>query len=136
MLMDASTLIHLKQLHVSCAALSFTGFFVRGLWMSQQSPRLQQRWVKTLPHIIDGLLLGSAIALAFGYQLSPLQQPWLACKIAALLLYIGLGMIALRVGRSLQSRALAWVLAMMTFVHIVGAAITKSPWGYWVYILA
>lgn len=133
--MDAATLITLKQLHISCAALSFTGFFVRGLWMLQQSPRLQQRWVKTLPHVVDSLLLGSAILLAVGYQLSPLQHPWLASKIVALLLYIGLGMITLRFGRSLQIRTLAWVLAMMTFAHIVGAAITKSPWGYWMYLL-
>ena len=133
--MDYSTLYAVKLVHMTCAALSFSGFFVRGWWMLQQSPRLQQRWVKILPHTVDSALLISAIVLAAGYHLSPLQHPWLATKILALLLYIGLGMIALRFGRSLRSRALAWVLALLTFTHIVGAAITKSPLGFFTYLM-
>ncbi len=134
-MIDASTLSAVKSLHMTCAALSFTGFFLRGLWMLQQSTRLQQRWVKTLPHIIDALLLGSAIVLAVGLHFSPLHHPWLATKIVALLLYIGLGMVALRFGSTLRVRGIAWVLALLTFVHIVGVAITKSPLGYFSHLV-
>lgn len=128
--MDANTLTLIKHLHMACAALSFTGFFIRGLWMLQESPRLRQRWVKIAPHTVDALLLVSAIILAVGYHFSPLNQPWLATKIIALLVYIGLGMVALRFGRTLKIRALAWAAGLMTFVHIVGAAITKSSFGF------
>ena len=117
----------IKILHISCAALSFCGFFIRGIWMIQQSPRLQQRWVKSFPHIIDTLLLGSAITLAIQWHFSPLEQPWLAAKIIALLLYIALGTVALKRGKTLKIRVIAWLLALLCFAYIVSVAISKSP---------
>lgn len=120
----------LKHLHVTCAALSFTGFFVRGLWMLRQSPRLQQTWVKVLPHIIDTMLLGSAIIMAVLLHISPLEHTWLAAKIVALLLYILLGAVALKRGKTLRTRATAWCLSLCVFGYIVSVAITKSPFPF------
>ena len=54
----------LKQVHVACAVLSYAGFVVRGGWMIRNSPLLERRWVRILPHANDTLLLASAIALA------------------------------------------------------------------------
>lgn len=123
----------LKSIHVVCALLSFSGFFVRGIWMLKESALLQQRWVKILPHIIDTLLLASAIILAVQWRLSPLVQPWLMAKIVALLVYIGLGMVALRFGRSKGTRLFAWLLGLLTFVYIVSVALSKSALGWLVY---
>lgn len=123
----------LKSIHVVCALLSFIGFFVRGVWMLKESALLQQRWVKILPHIIDSLLLASAIILAVQWRLSPLEQPWLMAKIVALLVYIGLGMVALRFGRSQITRLFAWLLGLLTFVYIVSVALSKSALGWFVY---
>lgn len=120
----------LKLLHISCAALSITGFFIRGIWMIQQSPQLSQRWVKIAPHIIDTILLASAIALALHWQLSPLQQPWLMAKIIALIAYIGLGTLALKRAKTRQLQISCWLLALLCFGYIVSVAITKSPMGF------
>lgn len=120
----------LKLLHISCAALSVTGFFIRGLWMIQGSNKLSQRWVKIAPHIIDTVLLTSAIGLAIHWQLSPLEHPWLMAKIIALLAYIGFGTLALKRAKTLQLRISCWLLALLCFSYIVSVAITKSPWGY------
>jgi len=119
-----------KYLHVCCALLSGLGFFVRGLWMLNDSPRLQARWVKVSPHLIDSLLLISAITLAVQWSLSPLQQPWLAAKIGALLLYILLGSIALKYGPTRAMRASAWLAGLTCYVYIVSCALTKSSWGF------
>lgn len=54
----------LKQIHVACVALSYTGFFVRGVWMIRDSALLRWRWARILPHANDTLLLAAAIALA------------------------------------------------------------------------
>lgn len=99
----------------------------------QDSARLQQRLVKMLPHIIDTLLLTSAIILAVQWRLSPLEHSWLMAKIIALLVYIGVGMIALRFGRSKNIRILAWLFGLLIFMYIISVALTKSVLGWLVY---
>ena len=96
--------------------------------MWQRPEKLQLGWVKIAPHCIDTLLLASAIAMAVKWRLSPLEQPWLAAKIFALLIYIALGTVALKRGKTLTIRLIAFAAALLTFAYIVGAAITKSPW--------
>jgi len=120
----------LKFTHVICAALSFSGFFVRGIWMMMDSPRLQHRWVKTAPHIIDTLLLASAIVLAVQWHLSPFGHHWLMAKIIALAVYITAGMVALRWGSTKTIRVLAWLFGLLVFVYIASVAVSKSIWGW------
>jgi uncharacterized membrane protein SirB2 len=120
----------LKLTHVSCAFLSIAGFSLRGYWMATDNPLLRRRAVKVLPHLVDTVLLVSAIALLAAMRLSPLAAPWLMVKIAALLLYIGLGMVALRFGRTKQARISAWLLALLTTSYLVSVAYSKSPQGY------
>ena len=119
-----------KTIHLSCVVLSFTGFFIRGLWMIIDSSNLQRRWVKTAPHIIDTLLLVSAIILAVQMRISPLEHSWLMAKIIALVAYIGIGTVALKEGRSKQIRVSAWLLGLATFMYIVSVAISKSTLGW------
>lgn len=123
----------MKTIHVICVVLSLSGFFVRGIWMMQGSPRLKQRWVKTAPHIIDTLLLISAIVLAVQWKLSPFEQPWLMAKIIALLVYIAAGMVALRFGSTMTIRVSAWLFGLVVFSYIVSVAISKSVLGWLVY---
>jgi uncharacterized membrane protein SirB2 len=125
----------LKLTHVTCAFLSIAGFILRGYWMAIDHPLLQRRPAKVLPHLIDTVLLGSAIAMLVVMRLSPLAAPWLTVKIAALLLYIGLGMVALRFGRTKQVRISAWLLALLTAAYMVAVAYSKSPQGYFAALL-
>jgi len=123
----------IKIIHVTCVWLSFSGFFIRGIWMLSGSPLLQQRWVKTAPHVIDTLLLISAIILAVQMRVSPLEQPWLMAKIVALLVYIGVGMVALRFGRSKRIRVSAWLFGLATILYIMSVATSKSVLGCFAY---
>ena len=127
-------IVTIKTIHVTCVVLSFTGFFIRGVWMLIDSPLLRQRWVKTVPHIIDTLLLVSAIILAVQMRFSPLEQPWLMAKIIALLVYIGAGMVALRFGRSKTVRLYAWLFGLATILYIMSVATSKSVLGWFAYI--
>ena len=124
----------IKITHVICVALSFSGFFMRGIWMMQGSARLEQRWVKSAPHVIDTLLLASAIALAVQWRISPFEHSWLMAKIIALLVYIGAGMVALRFGRTMTVRVSAWVFGLLVFLYIVSVANSKSVLGWLVYL--
>jgi uncharacterized membrane protein SirB2 len=117
----------IKLIHVSTALLSISGFVARGILMMRGSALLQARWVKVLPHVNDTLLLASAIFLASQWGWAALQLPWLLAKIVALLVYIALGMVALRAGRTKAVRVLTWLAAVLVFAYIVAVARSKSP---------
>jgi uncharacterized membrane protein SirB2 len=53
-----------------------------------------------------------------------------SAKLIGLLVYIGLGMVALRPGRAKRVRAVAWVAALATVAWIISVAITKNPLGF------
>lgn len=118
-----------RAVHIGCALVSIAGFALRGYWMATSNPLLQRRLSKVLPHLVDTLLLASAVAMLVMWRLSPFQADWLIAKILALLVYIGLGMVALRFGRSRGVRMTAWLAALLTALYIVSVAYTKSPWG-------
>jgi len=95
--------------------------------MLRDSPFMRQRWVKVAPHLIDTVLLGSAITLAVTIERYPFVEAWLTTKVIALLVYIGLGFVALKYGRTRYTRLLAWLAAQMVFIYIVLVAISKNP---------
>jgi uncharacterized membrane protein SirB2 len=122
--------VSIKHLHIACAALSLAFFVVRGAWMLRGSPLLQARWVRIAPHVVDTVLLGSAIALAVMIGNAPLTHAWLTAKVLGLVAYVVLGTIALKRGRTRRIRAAAFVAALLVFGYIVSVAVTKSPAGY------
>jgi uncharacterized membrane protein SirB2 len=122
--------LSLKHFHMGCAALSGTLFLLRGKWMLRASPMLQQKWVRIAPHVIDTLLLASAIGLAVWSHQYPGQQPWLTVKLVALLGYIVLGSIALKRGRTREQRLAALVAALALFLYIGMVAVTKRPFPF------
>ncbi len=124
-----STYAVVKHFHMTCAGLSLAFFVVRGAWMMRASPRLALRWVRVAPHVIDTLLLVSAIVLAMMIGNYPLTHGWLTAKVIGLFLYVALGTIALKRGRTLPIRVGAFVAAIAVFGYIVSVAVTKSPLG-------
>ncbi len=120
----------IKWVHVACAVLSGGGFFIRGILMMRESVWLQARMVKVVPHVVDTVLLVSAIALASQWGWAALQLPWILAKIVALLVYIGLGVVALRAGPSKRVRVLAWLAAMLVFTYIIAVAVSKNPLAF------
>ena len=120
----------LKNFHMVLATLTICGFLLRGYWLMSGSSLRQNRATKVLPHIIDTLFLASGIWLVVVLGLAPLQHPWLLAKFTGLLAYIGLGMIAMRFGRTPQSKMVAFVAAVAAFAYIVGVALTKNPMSW------
>lgn len=117
----------LKHLHLTAVALSFTLFALRAFWMLRESPLLQKRWVKIVPHIIDTVLLVSALSLAWMLQQYPFVDGWLTAKVLALLAYIGLGTIALKRGKTRKVRIMALAGAVLSAGYIVAVALSHQP---------
>lgn len=119
--------VAIKFVHVGCVTISYALFFIRGIWMMRDSSALQRRWVKIAPHLVDTLLLASAIALAVMSRQYPLVEDWLTAKVAGLLIYIGLGTFALKRGKTRRMRVVAWLAAQAVFFYIVAVAVTRQP---------
>lgn len=117
--MDYATV---KTLHLATVAITLALFLLRGFWMITGSSRLSARWTRIVPHVNDTVLLASGIALAWLLRISPLEHAWLAAKIIALLVYIGLGTVALKRGRTRGQRIGAWLAALAVFGYMVAVA--------------
>ena len=94
----------IKLLHTVAALVTVTGFVLRGYWMLSDSPLLQARITRIAPHVVDALLLLAGIAMLSMLHLNPFTQSWLLAKFAGLLVYIVLGSIALKRGKTKQTR--------------------------------
>ena len=112
-----------KQLHLAAVALSWALFFLRGVWMIADSPRLKARWVRVVPHVNDTILLVAGVYLATFVGL----QPWILAKLAALVAYILIGMVAITRGPTKPVRIAAWITAQCVFLYIVAVALRKNP---------
>jgi len=122
--------VSLKYVHIGSVAVSYTLFFLRGIWVLRGSPIMQQCWVKIAPQAVDTALLASAVALAYLLGASPFNAPWLLAKIIAMLLYIGLGFVAIKYGKTPRIRLVSWLMAQVAFFYIIAVALTKAvlPW--------
>ena len=122
--------LSLKHLHLTAVVLSGLGFFVRGLWMLLESPLLQRRWVRIVPHVVDAVLLATATALAVLSYQYPFVQGWLTAKVLALVLYIVCGTIAIKRGKTKAVRSAFFVVSLAIFAYIGSVAVTRSPLGF------
>src|SRR5512147_986113 len=120
----------LKMVHAGSAVLSIAGFIVRGALMLRESPLLAARFVRIAPHVVDTILLASALWLAWLIGQYPFVHGWLTAKVIGLLAYIVLGSVALKRGRTRGVRVAAFGLALATALYIVSVAVTRDPLGF------
>lgn len=127
--MDNSLTLYslIKTLHISCAIVSITGFAIRATLKLRESVLLTQRWLKITPHVIDSLLLASAIFLAVSSRQYPLQSGWLTAKVIALLLYIAVGFMAMRTTKNKLQQLFLVIVALLVAGYIFAVAINRNP---------
>lgn len=116
----------LKLIHVACVILSISGFMLRGGLMLADSPLLSRRSVRIAPHLVDTLLLVSGLWMAVLIGQYPGTVGWLSAKLIALLVYIGLGVVALRGGKTKRVRVIALIGALATFAYMAAVAHSKQ----------
>lgn len=116
----------IKVVHMTCAMLSVLGFLGRGILKIQGSAIVEKKLVKILPHVIDTLLLVSAITLVIMSGQYPWVAPWVGAKIVGLVVYIGLGVVVMRTAKTQQIRIIAFALALITAAYIFMVAGTKT----------
>ena len=115
----------LKHLHITAAYASLAFFVLRAFWSVRGVALLQARWVKIVPHLMDTLLLTLGVTLTVILNFWPLPL-WLSAKITALVIYILLGTVAIKRGKTPKIRATAAIAAVLVFAYIIGAAVERS----------
>ncbi len=116
----------IKLIHVSCAVLTILFFAGRGVIMFRHPGFVGLPWVRRGAQGIDTLLFLSGAALAWGTGQLPWQNDWLAAKLAALLVYILLGMVAFHWAEQRKVKLAAWLAALGVVAFIVYMALNRS----------
>jgi uncharacterized membrane protein SirB2 len=120
----------LRSVHIGCALVSIALFAVRGGLMLLDSATLRSTLLNTLPHVVDTVLLATAVMLAIASRQYPLATGWLTVKVLLLVVYVALGSVALKRGRTRRIRAGAFVAALLTVGFLVTVARARSPLGF------
>ena len=128
--MLASHYADIRLLHISCVALSGTLFTCRGLLRLFDSPIANTGALRWTSYVIDTVLLAAAILLTLILHQYPLENGWLTMKTALLVLYIALGVVALKRARTRFVSVAALIAALLIYGLIIGVAITHRPSGW------
>lgn len=121
-----------KQLHIACVLLSGGVFTIRGLLMLGRSALSNHLALKWLSYINDSILLTAGLLLMQMTRQYPVTHDWLSVKLCLLVVYIGLGIFALRAGRSYSRRAVFFVLAFSIYLFMISIARSHHPLGLYI----
>lgn len=119
----------LRHVHITCAVLTIALFTLRGVLMFVESRRLESWILRILPHAIDTVLLTAALMLTTIVHQYPFVNGWLTMKLTLLVVYVALGSIALKHGRTRRVRVVAFVAAMLTVAFLASVALAHDPRG-------
>ncbi|WP_339723202.1 SirB2 family protein [uncultured Paraglaciecola sp.] len=117
----------IKHTHLTAIALSVVLFLLRFILNAMQSPMLQKKWLKILPHIVDTLLLVTAATLCVMLKQYPFVDAWVTEKLLALVMYIFMVTLALKLGRNGFMRGIGLVGAVSWIAYAGMVAVSKQP---------
>jgi len=120
----------LKLLHIGCVLFSFCGFLLRAFLLLFHPKMMGRAWVKYPPHIVESLLILSALAMLPLLGQYPFVDEWLTAKLLAMLLYIAIGAYALHGEKGMAVRVMAMISALTVFAYIVGVAVYQSSFSW------
>lgn len=120
----------IRYVHILAISLSGSLFAVRGL-----AVLMGMRWplwnpVRYLSWTIDTVLLTAGLMLVAVLPGALFANGWLTLKLLLVLVYVILGVFALKRASTRRRKAIFYALALATFLVIVGIARLHSPWGW------
>ena len=119
----------IKQFHVFVALLSGLLFAVRGAFALAGARWPRALPVKWLSYAVDTTLLTAAMMLLTILPAAMFANGWLLAKVALVVVYVVLGVFAMRSGRTQRTRAICYVAALLVFATIYGIARAHHPLG-------
>lgn len=109
----------LKHMHVTFVVLSVIFFIVRFFWLQKKPAMLEAKIVKIAPHVIDTLLLISAIGLMKITSQYPFVMDWLTLKLGFVILYIVAGFHCLKKAQQTKQQYFSFFVAILSVLIAV-----------------
>lgn len=119
----------IKLLHVTAVIASGTLFLIRGLAINWGGRWGMTRPIRYLSYAIDIVLLAAALMLLAILPSAIYGNGWLTLKLALLVVYIGLGSLALKRGRTMRVRRISFGAAIAIYVCMYLIARSHDPLG-------
>ncbi len=120
----------IKAVHIYAVLCSGSLFLLRGILVARGSRWGMAAPIRYLSYSVDTVLLTAALMLLTILPAAVFANGWLAVKLALLVIYVVLGTIALKRGRTPKGRAAAFVSAIAVFLTMIGIARAHAPWGW------
>jgi len=108
------------------AVFSIGLFTLRFILLLLESKKLNSKWLKISPHIIDTLLLTIGVVMAVKLSINPLEQLWLAEKLLAIAAYIFTGYYTLKLARNRTMQIIGYLGAMGWVMLVFRLAMTRE----------
>ena len=118
----------LKHIHLLFVVLALAGFLVRVTAAQIKPELLEHKLLKIGPHAINGLLILTWVALVFQGDWLSAEYGWIIAKIVVLLVYVALGLMALKLQG--QQRWVAVGGALLCFIYIAKVAVAKNVFPF------
>lgn len=120
----------IKHLHIAMAIISVVLFALRGAGVLAGMHWPHWSAVRWTSYAVDTILLTAALMLLTFLPGAMFANGWLTAKVALLVVYIVLGVLALKRGRTRTARAVAYVAALATVAMIYTIARAHHPLGF------
>ena len=119
----------IKWVHVAAVIASGSFFLLRGAGVLAGARWPMWAPLRYLTYTIDTVLLTAALMLVTILHQYPFVQGWLTVKVLLLAVYIALGTMALKRGRTRAAQVTCYALALLVFAFIASVALAHNPWG-------
>ena len=120
----------IKSIHVWLVMASGSLFLLRGLLVLAGQSWGNHAALKYLSYTIDTALLTAAFMLMTMLHMYPISHDWLTLKVLLLVVYVVLGVQALRRSRTRAARLGWFIAAVATYLVMFGIARAHHPLGW------
>jgi uncharacterized membrane protein SirB2 len=119
----------IKLVHVYAVIASGALFALRGGAQLAGAGWTMAAPLRYLSYTVDTVLLTAALMLATILHQYPFVHGWLTVKVLLLVVYVVLGSLALKRGRTPALRAWCYFAALAVYLFIASVARAHNPWG-------
>ncbi len=125
----------IKWVHVASIIASGMLFLLRGSLVLAGKERIALLApLRFLCYGIDTVLLSAALMLLTILPHAMFANGWLTVKLVLVVVYIALGSLALKLGRTARARAISFAAALAVYLTIIAIARAHDPMGWLHYL--
>lgn len=121
----------IRHVHMTLAGTSVVLFSARVVGVLAGAAWPMVRTLRIASVVIDTLLISAGAALWWLLSLHPLRDHWLFVKLVLVVVYIGLGSLAMKRARTRAGKAVAFIASLAVIALVVAIAIRHDAGWLW-----